>query len=93
MEAIFFNFENTNYKGMVAVSNKYSDHITNLLNSYYSEETSVTPCAKSVHGMAISNYIELFTSYSEVNLNERLAIWEVDNDGISSGRQPEICNL
>ena len=93
MEAIFFNFRNRNYGGMVAVSNKYSNHITELLNSYYSEETSVTPCAKSAFGIAISSYMEMFTSYREVNLNERLAIWEEDRDGVSSGRQPEIKNL
>ena len=88
MEAIkFFSFKNGSFKGMVVVSNKYSDHIESFLNSYYDEVTSVASCARSAHDM------ELFTQYSQVNLNERLAIWEEDNDGISSGRQPEICNL
>ena len=88
MEAIkFFDFKNKNYRGMVVVAAKYSGHIEELLSSYYDEVTSVTSCAKSAHDM------ELFTSYSEVNLDQRLAIFEEDNDGISSGRQPEIYNL
>ena len=93
MEAIFFNFINRNYGGMVAVSNKYSNHITELLNSYYGIETSVTPCAKSAFGVKISSYMEMFTSYREVDLDKRLAIWEEDRDGETSGRQPEIKNL
>ena len=88
MEAIkFFNFSNKNYNGMVATTAKYSSDIESLLSSYYDEATEVTPCAKSAHDM------ELFTSYSEVDLNKRLAIFEEDSEGISSGRQPEICNL
>ena len=85
MKAIkFFNFKNRNFNGMVAVSNKYSDRITNLLSSYYGEATEVASCAKSAHE------VDLYTQYSQVNLNKRLAIFEVDSDGISSGRQPKI---
>ena len=85
MEAIkFFDFENRNYTGMVVVLTKYSDHIVRLLSSYYGEATSVASCAKSAHEA------ELYTQYSQVNLNKRLAIFEVDSDGISSGRQPKI---
>lgn len=88
MEAIkFFDFQNENYNGMVVVAAKYSSHIKVFLSSYYGEATSVASCAKSAYVMG------LFTSYSEVNLDERLAIFEVDSDGISSGRQPKICEL
>jgi hypothetical protein len=88
MEAIkFFDFKNRNFNGMVVVAAKYSGHIESFLSSYYGEATEVASCAKSAHDM------ELFTSYSDVNLDERLAIFEVDSDGISSGRQPKICYL
>ena len=85
METIkFFNFKNRNFNGMVAVSNEYSDNIESFLSSYYGEATEVASCAKSAHDM------ELYTQYSQVNLDERLAIFEEDSDGISSGRQPKI---
>ena len=87
MEAKFFDFKNENYNGMVVVAAKYSSNIEGLLSSYYNEATEVAPCAKSAHDM------ELYTTYSQVDLNKRLAIFEEDSEGISSGRQPEICNL
>ena len=65
----------------------YSSQIEYLLTSYYGEATEVASCAKSAHVM------ELFTSYSQVDLAERLAIFEEDSDGISSGRQPIIFRL
>ena len=86
-EIKFFDFKNRSYIGMVVVAAKYSGHIGQFLNSYYGEATEVASCAKSAHEA------ELFTSYSEVNLNKRLAIFEMDSDGISSGRQPLICDL
>ena len=87
MEVKFFDFKNHDFNGMVVVATSYSGNIEELLSSYYNEVTEVTPCAKSAH------YMELFTSYSEVNLEKRLAIWEKDNDGISSCRQPSLGSL
>lgn len=88
METIkFYEFKNNNFKGMVVVATKYGNRLGKLLNAYYGEETEVESCARSSYDM------ELFTSYNEVDLNKRLAIFEIDSEGISSGRQPQVGSL